>query len=59
LKNCGPKPRRRWKKGKKIKEVLTHYRHFGYKRGSTLKFPLHFTTAYEKEIHFEIRACPP
>jgi hypothetical protein len=43
------------KKGKKIKEVLTHYRHFGYKRRFILKFKLHFITAHEKEIHFPIR----
>jgi hypothetical protein len=47
------------KKQKKIKEVLTRFRHFGYKRGLILKFKLHFTTAHEKEIHFPIRARPP
>jgi len=41
---------------KKIKEVLTRFRHFCYKRGLILKFKLHyFTTAHEKEIHFAIR----
>jgi hypothetical protein len=44
------------KKRKKIKEVLTCFRHFGYKRRSIPKFKLHyFITVHEKEIHFAIR----
>jgi hypothetical protein len=43
------------KNRKKIKEVLTRFRHLGYKRRFILKFKLHFTTAHEKEIHFAIR----
>jgi hypothetical protein len=46
----------RWDKNcKKIKEVLTRFPYFGYKRRFILKFKLHFTTAHEKEIHFTIR----
>jgi hypothetical protein len=54
-KNCGQKHAGDEKKGKKIKEVLTHYRHFGYKRRFIPKFKLHFITVHEKEIHFAIR----
>jgi hypothetical protein len=55
IKNCGQKHAGDRKLCKKIKEVLTRFPYFDYKRRFIPKFKLHyFTTAYEKEIHFAI-----